>query len=135
MPVDYHEYIKSAAWRKKAKAAERRAKGRCQVCYSDGELHAHRRTYERLGNEWPTDLMVLCSDCHKLVHERVPTLEDEEEWELWAETFRALRVPTRHETRDPWGEYRKADWVLRSLGDDGSALTSGRRVLKRWLGL
>ncbi len=135
MSVNYHEYLKSAAWGKRAKAAKKRAKGRCQICYSDGELHAHHRTYERLGNEEPMDLTVLCSDCHKLVHDRVPTPEDEEEWELWADTFRALKVPTRHETRTPWREYHKVDFVLRSLGNKGSALSSGRRVLKRWLGL
>ena len=135
MSIDYDEYIKSDAWRKRARAAKKRAKGRCQICYSDGELHAHHRTYQRLGEEWPTDLTVLCSDCHRLVHGRLPTPEDEEEWKLWADTFTALNVPTRHETRDPWREYRKVDWLLRTLGNEGSALSSGRRVLKRWLGL
>lgn len=46
-----------------------RAKYRCQVCDQPGNnrtLHAHHRTYERLGHELDSDITVLCDDCHKL---------------------------------------------------------------------
>lgn len=70
--VNYYEYIKSPAWKKKADAAKKAAGDRCQICYrhkSEVQLDAHHRTYERLGHELPTDITVLCHDCHKLYEE------------------------------------------------------------------
>lgn len=67
--IDYYAYIKSDAWRERANAAKVWSLGRCQVCYaheSEKRLDAHHRTYERLGNELPQDITVLCEDCHKL---------------------------------------------------------------------
>jgi hypothetical protein len=67
--VDYYEYIRSDEWRAKANAAKERVGYRCQVCNqhrSETILDAHHRTYERLGNEHPDDITVLCRDCHKL---------------------------------------------------------------------
>lgn len=62
---DYYEYINSPEWRARADAAKERAKYRCQLCNSPDRLEAHHRTYERLGNEWPEDITVLCHDCHE----------------------------------------------------------------------
>ena len=69
--ADYHEYINSPEWRIKAEAAKERAAWRCQVCNDDpprNHLHAHHRTYERLGRELPEDITVLCDYCHRLYH-------------------------------------------------------------------
>lgn len=69
--VDYHTYIQSSEWREKAKAAKDLAGWRCQVCNKpDNEttLDAHHRTYERLGKELPTDITVLCRQCHGKFH-------------------------------------------------------------------
>ncbi len=69
MRVDYHEYINSPEWRKRADAAKHRAGYRCQVCNRSSRdviLDAHHRTYEKLGNEAPEDITVLCRDCHEL---------------------------------------------------------------------
>lgn len=66
--VDYHAYLRSQAWRDKRAAAIRRAGGRCQMCYRQGPLEVHHRTYERLGNERDEDLTVLCRSCHQLFH-------------------------------------------------------------------
>ena len=63
--LPYHEYIQSEAWKERARAAKRRAKGRCQLCNSDQHLNAHHRTYERLGAELPEDITVLCDECHE----------------------------------------------------------------------
>ncbi len=134
MSVNYHKYIKSAAWRKRARGAKKHAKGRCQVCYSDGELHAHHRTYERLGNEEPMDLTVLCSDCHKLVHGRLATLESEQEWKQWADTFRALGIATEGRSRDPYGDYQRVGITLRIISSEDMA-EKGLRVLARHLGI
>jgi len=70
--IDYHEYIKSDVWRARAISAKERAEYRCQVCNATGNnstLHAHHRTYERLGMEEPGDITVLCADCHKVFHD------------------------------------------------------------------
>jgi|GEM_PF-2903918 len=69
MGINYYAYIASEEWRQRAHAAKQRAGNRCQVCNRpSGEvmLNAHHRTYERLGNEHPDDITVLCRDCHEL---------------------------------------------------------------------
>lgn len=66
---NYRDYIASPTWKKRAEAAKKRAGYRCQLCNSDSVLHAHHRTYERLGCEKPADVIVLCSKCHKKFHE------------------------------------------------------------------
>lgn len=65
----YQAYIASDAWRQKSEAARRRADHRCSVCGAEGNLETHHLTYERLGNERPEDLTVLCRACHSLEHE------------------------------------------------------------------
>lgn len=77
MGVEYYQYIQSEEWRQRANEAKRRAGYRCRVCYrheSEVMLNAHHRTYERLGNEDPDDITVLCRGCHELYHkhERLP---------------------------------------------------------------
>ncbi len=68
--IDYYLYLKSDAWKKKAKACRKRAEYRCQICATeDRELHAHHNTYENLGNEKPEDLICLCDLCHKGITE------------------------------------------------------------------
>lgn len=67
--VDYFTYIQSPQWKRKADAAKKRAGYRCQICNrhkSEVTLDAHHRTYERLGDERPDDITVLCRDCHEL---------------------------------------------------------------------
>lgn len=71
---DYYAYIRSPEWRAKADLAKARAGWRCQLCYGTGPLEAHHRTYERLGNELPSDITVLCSECHKRHHGKLPAL-------------------------------------------------------------
>lgn len=70
-PINYKEYIQSPEWKVKAKDAKVLAQWRCQLCNKEGDdytLHAHHRTYERLGSELPGDITVLCSDCHAKYH-------------------------------------------------------------------
>lgn len=68
--LDYYEYINSPEWYAKSDAAKARAGYRCQVCNSTRQLNTHHRTYERLGRELDTDLIVLCRDCHDLFHKQ-----------------------------------------------------------------
>ena len=69
----YKDYIASPEWRLKANEAKGRAGHRCQVCNkpsSQVTLDAHHRTYERLGNELPEDITVLCRKCHSIYHRK-----------------------------------------------------------------
>jgi hypothetical protein len=41
----------------------------CSACKRTGiPFNIHHKNYYRLGNEKLTDLVLLCSDCHKLIH-------------------------------------------------------------------
>jgi len=66
----YAEYLQSDHWKQFAAEAKERAGNRCQLCNADGELHTHHRTYDRLGEELPEDVVVLCADCHAKFHDK-----------------------------------------------------------------
>lgn len=66
--MNYQEYLESDRWKALAAETRRLANNRCQVCNSDGELHIHHRTYDRIGNELQSDLVALCASCHALFH-------------------------------------------------------------------
>jgi len=68
-PPNYYEYIQSDEWKDRAEAAKSRAGNRCQICNSPTKIHAHHRTYARLGCEDPMDITILCDRCHKLFHQ------------------------------------------------------------------
>jgi len=68
--AEYSKVISSARWKKLRLQRIASAKGRCERCgrwptYSR-ELELHHRTYERLGNELPDDVELLCVPCHKV---------------------------------------------------------------------
>lgn len=70
---NYDDYLLSPQWQVKRKGALDRAGGKCQMCAATKrQLHVHHNNYHRLFDELPTDLIVLCCDCHRLFHGRVP---------------------------------------------------------------
>ena len=65
---EYAEYIRSAKWRRKAKAAMARAGENCERCGCSKlsrRLEVHHVNYDRFKNEFPEDLQVLCVACHE----------------------------------------------------------------------
>ena len=64
----YTAYINSAEWFQKRNAALERAGHQCQLCRSSVKLNAHHNTYERLGAELDTDIIILCGKCHDVFH-------------------------------------------------------------------
>lgn len=67
----YAEYLRSEHWLSVKRNAIQVADRRCQLCNAaDQILDVHHRTYERLGNEKPSDLIVLCRSCHERHHLR-----------------------------------------------------------------
>jgi hypothetical protein len=64
----YEEYINSGQW-KAFKLMIFAARGaRCERCSSNRHLNLHHKTYERLTNELPTDVEILCRKCHESHH-------------------------------------------------------------------
>lgn len=65
----YQAYLNSPHWKKIRLEALDRADWRCMLCNTcAGPLHVHHRTYDRIGNEDPTDVIVLCSTHHGMFH-------------------------------------------------------------------
>lgn len=67
-PELYHEYLQTEHWQVKRKEALARAGDKCQVCSSTERLEVHHNSYDNLGGELRTDLVVLCRKCHELFH-------------------------------------------------------------------
>lgn len=67
--MPYKDYLKTEHWQTVREAALERAEHRCQACNDATKLHVHHRTYERRGEENPTDVVALCADCHRVFHE------------------------------------------------------------------
>lgn len=67
--MPYPLYLRTPEWRRARAAALLRAGHSCSldVTHTD-DLEVHHRTYERLGAELATDLVVLCRSCHRLHH-------------------------------------------------------------------
>jgi 5-methylcytosine-specific restriction endonuclease McrA len=68
--MTYKKYLRTPEWRRTRAAALLRAGNACSldVTHTD-ELEVHHRTYDRLGAELPSDLVVLCRSCHRLHHQ------------------------------------------------------------------
>lgn len=68
--MPYAEYLQTPEWQERRKVRLRAARYRCQVCnHGNRVLNVHHRTYERRGEEYARDLIVLCQDCHYLFHQ------------------------------------------------------------------
>lgn len=64
----YDEYIDSDAWKEKRQLKLSQSGGTCELCGTEDSIQIHHKTYKHLGNEPLDDLMVLCRECHCLVH-------------------------------------------------------------------
>jgi hypothetical protein len=64
MVRDYQEYLNSTAWKQRRLPALERAGFKCSKCSETEGLEVHHKTYERVGNESPNDLIVLCKFHH-----------------------------------------------------------------------
>lgn len=71
--MPYAEYLKTPEWQKKRRKALATSGMKCQMCSATNKpLNVHHNTYERLGYERPSDLIVLCVDCHAKHHDKLP---------------------------------------------------------------
>jgi hypothetical protein len=67
---DLDPYYRTEHWIGFAKEARKRAGLKCERCSQGGPLQVHHLTYDRLWDELPEDVQVLCSKCHELAHRR-----------------------------------------------------------------
>jgi hypothetical protein len=65
----YNEYLCSDEWIEKRKQCFEKYGYACLLTGSDKNLHVHHLTYENVGNEKLTDLVVLRSDVHEKLHQ------------------------------------------------------------------
>lgn len=65
----FHQYyLATPQWQRTRRTMLKRAKHKCQVCSSTDRLEVHHNTYARVHMELPSDLIVLCHDCHDIFH-------------------------------------------------------------------
>ena len=72
--IIYEEYLWSEEWRTMRQVALARSGYCCSICKAsrnDTQLDVHHNTYDRLGDEQPSDLIVLCRSCHDHYHDRL----------------------------------------------------------------
>jgi hypothetical protein len=66
--LPYAEYLQTAHWQRVRTLALEQAGHSCDLCARGARLEVHHRTYERIGFERQSDLIVLCHDCHSDFH-------------------------------------------------------------------
>ena len=66
----YMDYLRSSEWAM-IRADLIALRGCCEQCGSEINLQVHHVSYERLFNEEPEDLALLCKRCHLLQHPEV----------------------------------------------------------------
>ncbi len=89
----YADYLASAHWQELrvrffASKLMSRVNGKacCEACRQTNiRLSVHHRTYKRMGAEWLMDLMAVCDDCHKKIH------DNGYKGDLWGTTSRFVR--------------------------------------------
>lgn len=69
--MSYKEYLQTDHWKSTRMGALKRARFKCQLCNSKDDLNVHHRTYDRLGGELASDLIVLCRSCHGKFHDKI----------------------------------------------------------------
>ncbi len=74
--MNYTEYLTTVEWQRTRRWALDRAGNKCQLCKSDRKLDVHHNDYSRLGKEEPSDIIVLCNDCHGH-HHRIEKLTED----------------------------------------------------------
>ncbi len=66
--MPYAEYLRTQEWIRRRIVHLQAVDYRCQLCNGQDRLQIHHRSYERLGCERWSDLLVLCGQCHALFH-------------------------------------------------------------------
>ncbi len=76
----YAQYLQSEHWIQFREKVLEYWDGKCVLCYSDWDVNVHHRTYQRIGGELLTDVIVLCLECHEKHHDIIPNIDDNGDW-------------------------------------------------------
>lgn len=112
---EYHEYLRSAQWRKFRAKMIAMVGGRCEQCDVVAQgLHVHHVNYDRLGCEDEDDVLVLCPPCHDAEHRE---LDAERLFEARYQGWLRKRYPGGVMIFDPEGSRLEfEDWLDRQDG-------------------
>ncbi len=67
--ITYEEYLNTSHWQDlRKRKLESNSKYKCHGRNSRHNLELHHKTYKRIGHEWLNDVIWLCRNCHKEVH-------------------------------------------------------------------
>ena len=67
--MPYRDYLKTKHWSKLRSKMLAKFDRRCGICGSGDSPNVHHIDYGRRGREKPSDLIVLCRDCHQAHHD------------------------------------------------------------------
>jgi len=67
--TDYSSYMQSPKWQEIREIRLFVDSNKCQSCGNGEQLQVHHITYKRLGNEDIDDLVTVCKQCHKELHD------------------------------------------------------------------
>jgi len=68
--AEYEDYLLTDEWRKKRALVLKRDGNVCQGCLSAPANEVHHLTYENIFQEFLFELISLCRDCHKMLHNK-----------------------------------------------------------------
>jgi hypothetical protein len=66
--MDYQDYLRSEHWQSTKLRKLESVNYKCEISGQDSFLHVHHKTYDNLGCELDSDLIVLHQDVHNLFH-------------------------------------------------------------------
>jgi hypothetical protein len=75
---NYNDYLKTEHWRifKENFLASKSSKKKCYCCGNKNNLQIHHKTYKRIGFEKNADVIEVCDNCHRMVHEMLKNNPD-----------------------------------------------------------
>ena len=68
--VKYSKYLKSTFWQKQRKKILKKASYKCFCCGARA-WQVHHNNYKNKGDEKSGDLIALCGNCHRRIHEEI----------------------------------------------------------------
>ncbi len=72
--MSYQDYLNSDYWKKRRVEFKSKTHKRCYICHAKESLQVHHKRYVREGksilfHERHQDFRLLCSDCHRKIHQ------------------------------------------------------------------
>ena len=68
--IEHREYLSTPRWQDKREAVMKRARHHCEGCgaYLGERGQVHHKTYDHWKNEFLFELIYLCKECHRRIH-------------------------------------------------------------------